>query len=76
VGGGGLQEKVPLDTGLRVITSNPAHIRKLRSKGNLAAGLDADVVLLDPKNLEIHTVIAKGRLLMKARKPLTKGIFE
>ncbi|MFZ1615579.1 MAG: beta-aspartyl-peptidase [Holophaga sp.] len=71
-----LQEKVPLETALRVITSNPAHILKLRSKGNLAAGLDADVVLLDPKNLEIHTVIAKGRTLMKARKPLAKGIFE
>jgi hypothetical protein len=39
-------------------------------------GLDADVVLLDPKDLEIHTVIAKGHPLMKARKPLAKGIFE
>ncbi len=70
------REGVPLATALRVITSNPAHILKLRSKGRLEAGLDADVVLLDPKNLEIHTVIAKGRLLMKARKPLAKGIFE
>ncbi|MDP2875098.1 MAG: beta-aspartyl-peptidase [Holophaga sp.] len=71
-----LQEKVPLETALRVITSNPAHILKLRSKGRLGVGLDADLVLLDPKDLEIHTVIAKGRPLMKARKPLTKGIFE
>jgi beta-aspartyl-dipeptidase (metallo-type) len=69
-------EKVPLDTALRVITSNPAHLLKLRGKGHLAAGLDADVVLLDPRNLEIHTVIAKGRPLMKAHKPLAKGIFE
>jgi len=71
-----LQEKVPLETALRVITSNPAHILKLRHKGRLATGLDADAVLLDPKNLEIHSVIAKGRLLMKARKPLAKGTFE
>ncbi len=70
------QEKVPLETALRVITSNPAHILKLRTKGRLAPGLDADVVLLDPKTLEIHTVIAKGRILMRARKPLAKGIFE
>ena len=70
------QENVPLETALRVITSNPAHILKLRSKGRLAPGLDADVVLLDPKTLEIHTVIAKGRILMRARKPLAKGIFE
>jgi beta-aspartyl-dipeptidase (metallo-type) len=71
-----LKEKVPLATALRVITSNPAHILKLRHKGRLEAGLDGDVVLLDPKNLEIHSVIAKGRLLMKARKPLAKGVFE
>jgi len=71
-----LQEKVPLETALRVITSNPAHILKLRQKGKLAVGLDADVILLDPKNLEIHCVVAKGRLLMKAHKPLAKGTFE
>jgi beta-aspartyl-dipeptidase (metallo-type) len=71
-----LQEHVPLETALRVITSNPARILKLKSKGRLAPGLDADLVLLDPKELGIHTVIAKGRLLMKARKPLAKGTFE
>ncbi len=71
-----LEEKVPLETALRVITSNPASLLKLHAKGRLAPELDADVVLLDPKNLEIHTVIAKGRPLMKARKLLAKGIFE
>lgn len=71
-----LQEGVSLETALRVVTANPAQILKLRHKGQLAPGLDADLVLLDPKNLEIHSVIAKGRLLMKARKPLAKGTFE
>lgn len=71
-----LEEQVPLETALRVITSNPARILKLGSKGRLAQDLDADLVLLDPKDLGIHTVIAKGRLLMKACKPLAKGIFE
>jgi beta-aspartyl-dipeptidase (metallo-type) len=71
-----LEEGIPLETALRVITSNPARILKLKAKGRLAPGLDADVVLVDPENLEVRTVIAKGRLLMKAGKVLAKGLFE
>ena len=70
------KEKVSLEIALGVITSNPAAILKLPRKGRLAPELDADLVLLDPRDLSIHSVIAKGRLLMKARKPLAKGIFE
>jgi len=70
------EEQLPLETALRVITSNPARLLKLRQKGRLAPELDADLVLLDPRDLGIHTVIAKGRMLMKARKALVKGTFE
>ena len=69
-------EGVPLATALQVITSNPARILKLRGKGALEAGADADIVLLDPASLEIDGVIAKGRWLMKARAPLARGTFE
>ncbi|WP_306599410.1 beta-aspartyl-peptidase [Geothrix sp. 21YS21S-2] len=71
-----LKEDIPLATALRVITSNPARIFKLQGKGQLAPGMDADIVLLDPRDLTIHTMIAKGRVLMKARKVLVKGTFE
>jgi beta-aspartyl-dipeptidase (metallo-type) len=71
-----LEEGLPLETALRVITANPARILKLRNKGRLAPGQDADVVLLDPQNLEVRTVIAKGRLLMKSGKLLAKGLFQ
>ena len=70
------EEGLSLETALRVITSNPARILKLKAKGRLAPGLDADLVLLDPNNLEVRTVIAKGRLLMKGGKLLAKGMFE
>ena len=43
-----LLEHVPLGTALQVITSNPARILKLRGKGVVAPGADADLVLLDP----------------------------
>jgi beta-aspartyl-dipeptidase (metallo-type) len=70
------EEGVPLATALAVITANPARILKLKGKGRLAPGLDADLVLLDPRSLELHTVIAKGRILMRDRQPLAKGTFE
>jgi beta-aspartyl-dipeptidase (metallo-type) len=69
-------EGVPLATALQVVTANPARILKLRGKGALAAGADADIVLLDASSLEIDGVIAKGRWLMKGRVPLACGTFE
>jgi len=71
-----MHEGVPLATALQVVTANPARILKLRGKGTLAAGADADIVLLDGSSLEIDGVIAKGRWLMKARAPLAFGTFE
>jgi beta-aspartyl-dipeptidase (metallo-type) len=71
-----LGEGVPLGTALQVVTSNPARILKLRGKGRLAPGADADVTLLDPKTLEIRGVIAKGRWMMRDGQLLAKGTFE
>jgi beta-aspartyl-dipeptidase (metallo-type) len=70
------EEGLPLDTALRVITSNPARILKLKGKGRLAPGMDADIVLLDPRDLEVRTVLAKGRLLLKSGKLMAKGLFQ
>jgi len=69
-------EHIPLATALQAITANPARILKLRGKGSLTAGADADIVLLDGKTFEIDGVIAKGRWLMKGREPLVRGTFE
>ncbi len=69
-------EGVPLETALQVVTTSPADLLKLGRKGRLAAGMDADVVLLDPADLSIHTVIARGRVMMKAGRLLVKGTFE
>jgi len=71
-----LEEGIPMEVALRVITSNPARILKLKSKGRLAPGMDADIVLLSQREHEIHTVVAKGRLLMKAGKLMAKGMFQ
>jgi beta-aspartyl-dipeptidase (metallo-type) len=71
-----LGERVPLETALQVITSNPARILKLRGKGGLTAGADADIVLLAPDTLEIRGVLARGRWMMRDGQALAKGTFE
>ena len=69
-------EGVPLATALQVITANPARILKLRGKGTLAAGADADIVLLNAATLEVDGVIAKGRWMMQSGTLLVRGTFE
>ena len=60
----------------QTITSNPARILKLKGKGELVAGADADIVFVDPDDLTITGVIAKGQWLMRDGVPVVKGTFE
>lgn len=71
-----LRERVPLETALRVVTSNPAAILKLAGKGALVEGADADIVLLEPGTLAIRGVLARGRWLMRDGELLARGTFE
>ena len=71
-----LEEGVPLETALQVVTTNPARILKLRGKGRLAPGHDADLVLLEPTTLDIRGVMAKGAWLMRDGQLLKHGVFE
>jgi beta-aspartyl-dipeptidase (metallo-type) len=70
-----VEEKIPFETALQVLTSNPARILKLRQKGKIASGMDADLLLLD-KNFEIHSVFAMGILLLENYLLLKKGAYE
>jgi len=69
------EEKIPLEIALKVLTSNPARILKLKQKGNVAKGMDADVLLLD-SDLKIHSVIAMGIRVMADGILLKKGTYE
>ena len=71
-----LEEKVPMEKALKVITSNPADALKLLSKGYIEQGRDADLVLLDKNTLEIDTVIALGKTMVMGGKPIVRGTFE
>jgi beta-aspartyl-dipeptidase (metallo-type) len=68
------QENVPLETALKVLTSNPADILKLSKKGRIAPCNDADLVFIDDKR--IYHVMAMGKFLMKDAVILKKGSYE
>lgn len=67
---------IKIEDALKVITSNVAEILKLSNKGSIEKGKDADLVLVDESSLEIDTVIAKGRIMVKNGKPIVMGTFE
>lgn len=67
---------IPLEVALPAVTSNVARVLKLSQKGHIGADYDADILLLDEKTLDIQTVIAKGKVMIKDQEILVKGTFE
>ncbi len=70
------KEGISLEIAVKGITSNPAAILKLQGKGQIKQGFDADICLLTKDTLELKTVMAKGRLMVKDGKQLAFGTFE
>jgi beta-aspartyl-dipeptidase (metallo-type) len=71
-----LEEGVPLEHALRVVTTNPAMILRLSDRGRIAAGQRADLLLLHPETLAIHTVVSGGRVLVEDGMQRVFGAFE
>jgi beta-aspartyl-dipeptidase (metallo-type) len=70
------EDKVELEQAFKVITTNPAQALKLKGKGRIEKGFDADLVLLEEEKLEINTVIAKGQIMIKDKQIMVYGTFE
>lgn len=70
------KEQIPLEIAVKGITCNPASILKLDRKGQIKAGFDADLCLLDKKTLELRTVIAMGRIMVYEGEQKVFGTFE
>ena len=70
-----LEEKLPLEKAIKVITSNVADILKLKQKGRIEVGKDADVLLFNDK-FEIIYMTAMGELFVSEGKALKKGSYE
>ena len=70
-----LDEGLPLEQAVRPVTLNVARLLRLERKGRVAAGADADLVLLDAR-LRIRDVYARGRRVVENGQPVVKGWFE
>jgi len=58
------------------VTANPAkRVGLFESKGSLEPGKDADLLILGP-DIEIDSVVAKGRLMVHKQDIIVKGTFE
>ena len=68
-------ENLPLEKAVKVVSSNVASILKLKNKGNIATGKDADIIILD-KDYVILDLIARGQLMIRDYKRQKKGIYE
>ncbi|MEM7562047.1 MAG: beta-aspartyl-peptidase [Pseudomonadota bacterium] len=66
-----------VDTSIAVslMTRNVANLLKLQHKGQIAKGMDADLVILDTQN-RIESVMALGRWHVKSAKQVVAGLFE
>lgn len=66
---------VPIELALATITRNPAEQLRLRGKGRIAVGADADLVVLDA-NLDVREVWAGGAPFVQRGAPVRRGLFE
>lgn len=69
------QYQVPMEAALQTVTSNPSGFLGLRGKGRIRIGADADLVLTDP-GLRVHTVLSKGKVMVREGIIETAGTFE
>jgi beta-aspartyl-dipeptidase (metallo-type) len=72
-----VEKKLDVGTVLQTVTSNVARILKLYpKKGILSVGSDADILVLDEKDLSLDTLFIKGSPFIKQGNIIKKGRYE
>ncbi|MBP1660791.1 MAG: iadA [Candidatus Aminicenantes bacterium] len=66
--------RLPLETALRIFSTNAADFYKLGRKGHIEPGRDADILILDG-DLGLVDVFARGRRMMAAGRLQARGTF-
>ena len=67
---------IEIEKAIKVITSNVADILKLKDKGRIEIGKDADLVIVDKETLDINMVFARGIKMVDGGEAIIKGTFE
>lgn len=70
-----IEEKLPPEVALRVLTSNVATILKLQGKGYIKEAMDADILLLD-KGFNIVHLFSLGKWAVRDGSVVKKGLYE
>jgi beta-aspartyl-dipeptidase (metallo-type) len=70
-----LARGLALEAALPAFTANPAKLLRLARKGTLAAGHDADLVVLDESH-QADTVVVRGEIHVMDRTCARRGTFE
>jgi beta-aspartyl-dipeptidase (metallo-type) len=71
-----VKQGVPLEAALKLVSSNPARrVGIFQDKGSIDEGKDADLLIVAP-DLDLESVMAKGRLLVHEGRVVVKGTFE
>ena len=70
-----LARGLALEAVLPAFTTNPAKLLRLTRKGTLAAGNDADLIVLDEQH-RADTVVVRGEIHVKDRTCIRRGTFE
>jgi beta-aspartyl-dipeptidase (metallo-type) len=71
----GATHQVALADALATVTASPAALYRLRTKGTVEEGKDADLIVFGP-GLEVIDVMAQGVWMVRAGKPCVRGPFE
>jgi len=58
-----VESGIPFPEAIKVATVNTANVLKLKGKGKIANGYDADIVLM--KDWDVNTVLCRGEFMMK-----------
>lgn len=69
-------KSVELSHPISTVMQSPAAILKLANNGQLRKGGDVDIVLFEPDSFTIHSVFAKGQLMIDGGEVVVRGRFE
>jgi len=70
-----VNEGLDLEIALQTVTSNVANILKIKRKGGITQGKDADIVLVN-KKFGIEYYMAMGEVMVNKKQILKKGTYE
>lgn len=71
-----LDYDVSISDAIASVSLSPANLLKLKHKGRIEIGADADCLLVDSETLAIDRVYSKGKLMVSEGEALVKGTFE